>query len=147
MSSSTCAPPQLERLGLTGTISALLDRAAQSNGWQVKKQLDEIDGLFGPEVENHIYRIVQECLTNVSKHAAATEVTVRLMRRMEAIEMTVHDNGRGIVNRDVTTGFGLRGLHERAHLLSGKLTITSKPGQGTTIHLVLLLPILTAEKE
>lgn len=140
-------PPQLERLGLIGAISALLDRAAESNGWRIKKQFDEIDGIFPPEAENSLYRIVQECLTNISKHAAATEVTVQMMRRMEAVELTVHDNGRGVLlDKSAPTGFGWRGLRERAHLLSGRLTITSTPGQGTTIRLVLLLPILTADK-
>ena len=140
-------PPQLDRLGLTGAISDLLDHAAQSNSLQVKKQLDELDGVFAPEVEYNLYRIVQECLTNISKHAAATGVTVSLLRRVEAVELTVHDNGRGVLlDKSAPAGFGWRGLRERACLLSGKLTITSKPGQGTTIRLVLLLPILTAEK-
>lgn len=137
-------PPQLDRLGLSGAISDLLDRAADAHGWQLTKHLDEFNGLFAKEAENSLYRIVQESITNISKHAVATHVAVSLSRQAEVAELAIWDNGKGFRVNETSlefpgSGFGLRGIVERTRLLGGLAMIESKPGKGTEIRLRLPL--------
>lgn len=137
-------PQQLDRLGLIGAVSDLLTRAASVNGWQLTRQLDEVDGLFSEEAENSLYRIVQESVNNVSKHAAATHVAVSICRQSSWVELTIQDNGRGFVMETGTNaarrnGFGLRGIAERARFLDGYANIESAPENGTTVRLRLPL--------
>ena len=92
-------------------------------------------------LETTIYRIVQEALTNVVRHAQATQVSVLLERRGEQLQMIVEDNGQGFnaeaERQDSSEGqyLGLLGMAERAMLVGGTLTIDSAPGGGTTIFL------------
>lgn len=147
-------PRQLDELGLTRALADLLARVAGVNGWQLTKQLDRVDGLLTPESENNLYRIVQEGLNNISKHAAATQVSVALLRQAAGVELTIADNGRGFsmadwglrvadsgmpsnlpspISNPPLSGFGLRGMRERVHLLRGQFSIESAPGKGTTV--------------
>ncbi|HMV83147.1 MAG TPA: two-component regulator propeller domain-containing protein [Blastocatellia bacterium] len=132
-------PRQLDELGLTGAVADLLARVVGVNGWQLDKRLDRVDGLLAKESENNLFRIVQESLNNISKHAAATRVSVSLTRGAGGVELTVTDNGRGfapeasIANTHARHGFGLRGIRERARLLGGQVLIESAPGQGATV--------------
>jgi signal transduction histidine kinase len=123
-------------------LSDLLARAAFVNGWQFTEQLDEAQGLFPPEAENSIFRMVQESLNNISKHAAATFVSVRLVCGHDMLDITVQDNGCGFMPGLAPRGTGLRSIGERAALLGGHLQIESAPGQGTTLH--ISLPVLGA---
>jgi len=99
---------------------------------------------FGPgalpvEVETHIYRIAQEALNNVSKHAEASKVTVRLERRGQNLVLSVQDNGRGFdqtATRRGESGLGLAGMRERAQLIDGHLEVESRP-RGTSVILRL----------
>ena len=92
-----------------------------------------------PQVETHIYRIGQEALNNISKHAHATHVSVVLQRAGPGVLLIVEDNGRGFdVKRAAGPpdgGFGLLGMRERAELIGGTLDIESTPGKGTTVAL------------
>jgi len=131
-------PRQLDELGLTGAVADLLARMAGVNGWQLAKQLDRVDGLLAKESENNLYRIVQESLNNISKHAAATQVSVSLTRQANGVELTVKDNGRGFAPETSTKagaahGFGLHGIRERVRLLGGQMTIESAPGNGAIV--------------
>lgn len=139
-------PRQLDRLGFSSAVSDLLDRVAAVNGWQLTKELDELDGLLSPAAENSLYRIVQEALNNISKHAAATSVRVAasLNHKNQRVELIITDNGRGFavpLAKDKTwkSGLGLPSILERARLLKGHASIQSLPGQGTTIQLSLPL--------
>jgi len=92
------------------------------------------------EVETTLYRIVQEALTNVVKHAEADEVSILLMRRDAAVTAVIEDNGRGFAPDTVKTdSLGLEGIRERAELHDGRLTIEASPGSGTT--LVVEIPL------
>lgn len=83
-----------------------------------------------------LYRIVQEALTNVARHAAADEVSVKLnLRAGGEINMRITDNGRGMDLRSVRRGLGMLGMRERARAIHGELLISSEPGQGTSIDL------------
>jgi signal transduction histidine kinase len=141
-------PQQLDRLGLTGAVSDLLDRVAGAQGWQLTKRLDELDGLLTKEAENSLYRIVQESINNISKHARATTVAVTVSRKPDQIELAIEDNGVGFaaeIGGVLQTGFGLQGIVERARLLGGQVFIESLPGKGTGIR--LRLPLKDASYE
>jgi two-component system NarL family sensor kinase len=93
-------------------------------------------------VEAQLFRVAQEALTNVRKHAHATEVTVALRHDPDRVGLTIHDDGRGLANaaEDAPGGFGLTGMRERARLLGGSLRVLSPPGGGTTVSLWVPLP-------
>jgi two-component system NarL family sensor kinase len=88
---------------------------------------------LAPSAEAELYRIAQEALTNVRRHAAATAVRLDLVRRPGAVRLTVRDNGAGFDPRIATAGVGLVGMRERARLLGGRLRLHSRPGKGTVV--------------
>ncbi|NLG27828.1 MAG: sensor histidine kinase, partial [Chloroflexi bacterium] len=90
-----------------------------------------------PDTELAVYRVVQEALTNVARHAEATRVDVVLTRRDGRVIAIVEDDGAGFDPSGAGDGqgLGLVGMRERAELLGGTLTVESSPGQGTTIYL------------
>jgi signal transduction histidine kinase len=92
------------------------------------------------EVRTVVYRVVQEALTNICKHAAASEVSIRLEGTAVELHLMVQDNGHGFAPEQNTTGFGLQGMHERAIAIGGQLTILSQPGQGCYIAATFPLP-------
>ena len=117
--------PALERLGQT---------FSESSGISVDLEAQLGEGRLPTEVETTLYRIVQEALTNVVKHAEATKVSILLVRRDASATVVVEDNGvgfeRSAVNED---NLGLEGMRERAELHEGRLTVESSPHAGTTI--------------
>ena len=88
-------PPELDRLGLTRTIEHVVRLAADASGLQCSLELDALDGLLSPSSEIQLYRLVQECLNNVVKHARATYVEVRVRREGGVLRASVRDNGEG----------------------------------------------------
>jgi signal transduction histidine kinase/ligand-binding sensor domain-containing protein len=132
-------PYHLDRLGLTKAVAELLDRIADAHGLKITGALDDIDGTFAPEAEINLYRIVQEGLNNIVRHAQATAASVKISRQADAVELTIQDNGRGFAPGEGRAGgerrggFGLVGLAERARMLGGQMAVQSAPGQGTTI--------------
>jgi signal transduction histidine kinase/streptogramin lyase len=131
-------PFQLDRLGLTKAIEAMIRTTGIASGIRFTSELDNIDDVFPEDLRINFYRIVQESLGNIMKHAQATEVSVRVKRRIEHVILTIEDNGRGFTpdERSVshsTSGFGLTGMGERARLLGGELKVRSIPGKGTTV--------------
>ncbi|GAB1543590.1 sensor histidine kinase [Scytonema sp. NUACC21] len=90
-----------------------------------------------PEISITIYRILQEALTNISKHSAATQVTVQLQSQAGQLNLLVEDNGRGFNPEQNTTGFGLQGMRERSAALGGTFHIFSLPGKGCRIQVII----------
>jgi signal transduction histidine kinase len=84
-----------------------------------------------------VFRILQEALTNVARHAHAGAVRIALRQRGRVLTLTVRDNGRGIskAERGSVNSLGLLGMNERARLLGGRVSITGSPGRGTTVTL------------
>jgi signal transduction histidine kinase len=82
-----------------------------------------------------VFRIFQETLTNVGRHAAASEVVVRLAKEDSDLTLEVHDNGRGITEGEISSAasLGILGMRERALLLGGEVTVSGAPGKGTTV--------------
>lgn len=132
-------PYQLDRIGLTKAIEAVIHSASMASGVSISPALDDVDGLLSRDGEINLYRILQESLNNVVKHAQATAASVTVSRDEAVLRVTVQDNGRGFDLSGLPTGsgkggFGLIGLRERATLLGGSLTIESAPGRGTRVH-------------
>jgi signal transduction histidine kinase/ligand-binding sensor domain-containing protein len=136
-------PQQLDRLGLTTAISDLLARVASVNHWSLTQHLDELDNLFPKEVENSLYRIVQEVVNNISKHARASNVSFEVRKETDRLEMSISDDGLGFktspIENSTLQGLGLHSIYERSRLLGGEASIHSVPGKGTTVRLVLPL--------
>jgi signal transduction histidine kinase len=135
-------PHHLEQLGLTTTIRAMLEKVAESSGMVINGDLDDVDGMFPPEQEITIYRIIQESVNNVIKHASAREARVAVRSHEHHVEITIRDDGQGFASATSATpaagaaaggGFGLKGLAERVQMLGGTHTIDSAPGRGTTV--------------
>jgi signal transduction histidine kinase len=130
-------PFQLDRLGLTKAIEVMIRSVARSTAIEISSRIDDIDDRFPEELRINFYRIVQEGLNNVVKHASATEVEVRIQRSSERAVLTIRDNGRGFLSGRAAPlgqgGFGLTGMAERANLLGGELQVQSEPGRGTLL--------------
>ncbi|HEY9806766.1 MAG TPA: sensor histidine kinase, partial [Candidatus Obscuribacterales bacterium] len=92
------------------------------------------------EVKTAVYRIVQESLTNICKHAAASAVQIQVETAKDLLLLQVRDNGNGFEVNENTTGFGVQGMQERSLVLGGHFTIESQPGSGCRILAKLPLP-------
>jgi two-component system, NarL family, sensor histidine kinase DevS len=129
-------PPALDEIGLVPAIETLAQRVASSAGLTVETDIAlalEDSRRLAPEVESTIYRLVQEALTNVTKHAEAGRVEIALLMDGDAIRVTVRDDGRGFDPGEPVEGFGLVGIRERVMLASGHVTIEAQVGRGTQI--------------
>jgi signal transduction histidine kinase/ligand-binding sensor domain-containing protein len=131
-------PFQLDRLGLTKALEAMIRTTGAASGIRFTTDLDNIDDFFPEDLRINFYRIVQESLGNIMKHAQATEVMVRAKRTTQDLTLTIDDNGRGFQPSERSapnsrSGFGLTGMGERASLLGGDLRVRSTPGKGTTV--------------
>jgi two-component system, NarL family, sensor histidine kinase UhpB len=132
-------PEMLDDLGLLSALRALSNTAAHQ-GLRVERQLDIGDLRLGPEVELAVYRVAQESLTNVMRHAQAAEVLVALQQVDGALRLVVRDDGRGLPTGDGQAGVGIAGMSERALHVGGRLTVASSPGAGTEVRLDIPLP-------
>lgn len=140
-------PGLLDDLGLVAAIEWQADDFASRAGIPCEKRLDADDRDLGRDLATVLFRIFQETLTNIARHAEATRVTVRLERNADRIVLTVADNGRGITPRQIGDGrsFGIVGMRERAHLWGGELRITGRRGEGTTVTVGIPLPPASAD--
>jgi len=131
-------PPLLDDLGLEPAVQLLVDDFAERTGLTVDYHvdLDEAETRLPPEVALCAYRILQESLTNVSRHAQAKQVMVSLVRRRNTLIASLYDDGRGFDVRELGAKVGccgIAGMRERAHLVQGKVEIRSVPGNGTRV--------------
>jgi signal transduction histidine kinase len=130
-------PAMLDDLGLLPTLAWHFERyTARTNVRVVFKHAGLEGRRFPPDVETAAYRIVQEALTNVARHAGGREVTVRLWAGEDSLGAQVEDRGKGFEPEAVFAAYtsgGLSGMRERAELLGGRLTVESTPGVGTLV--------------
>jgi signal transduction histidine kinase len=133
-------PAALDELGTKAALETLTDRVAQQSGLDIELDVDlafergDTSERHVTEIESTTYRLVQEGLTNVVKHAGAQRVEVRVTDLEEIVEVLLRDDGRGFVVDGETPGFGLIGMRERVALVHGTLVVESVPGEGTTLH-------------
>ena len=133
-------PPELERLGFEGAAMRLCADFEERKGCPVMLAIPELEpGRLGIEAELHLYRILQEALSNIAKHAQAQHVAIQITNGSDRLLLSIHDDGRGF-DMDVAgrsgsapDHLGLAGMRERTRLIGGRLTIVSASGKGTTI--------------
>jgi signal transduction histidine kinase len=130
-------PAALDELGLKIAIEALLDRHREQSGLEITSELTLPDPAKGvarldPELESAVYRLVQEALTNVTKHAEANTVGVAVGESDGALQIEVQDDGKGFDTEAASQGFGLEGMRERVSLAGGTLSISPRE-RGTLV--------------
>jgi signal transduction histidine kinase len=140
-------PPMLDDLGLLPTLLWYFPHYLVDTRVTVEFVHEGIDGRLAPAVETAVYRIVQEALNNVARHADVSDVTVCVSANQHQLHLEVSDQGRGF-EPELTLrshgGPGLLEMQERAALLNGHLTIHSTPGRGTSI--IAAIPLTASEE-
>lgn len=130
-------PVEIDRLGLTKAIGAMVKKVSASSGVKIHTEVDPLDGTFTGETEMNIYRVVQEGLSNIVKHSGAAEAAVQIRRNAQMVEIVMRDSGRGFSpeasGASHGSGLGLMSISERARMMGAKFHLTSAPGQGTTL--------------
>jgi signal transduction histidine kinase len=132
-------PAALDEIGVIAALEALVDRTASVSEIAVELDADLAHDAdlpptrLAPHIESTLYRLVQEALTNVIKHAGATRATVTVREDPERVRVEVRDDGEGFDTGAVSRGFGLVGMRERVALARGTLEVDSAPGRGTTV--------------
>jgi signal transduction histidine kinase len=126
-------PAALDELGLEPALEDLADRSAATGLAVTTRILLGPSARLAPETENTIYRVVQEALTNVAKHAQAERVELAVERSNGAVQVVVRDDGRGFDPRRRGSGLGLVGMRERVELAGGELAIESRPAGPTVV--------------
>ncbi len=129
-------PASLDTFGIVSALESLVERIASTSGLEIAFEAQLPGGERLPAtIEDSLYRIVQETLTNVVKHAQASTVSITLVEHDDAVDLCVQDDGRGFDLAERTDGFGLQGMRERAALTGGALDVASQPGYGTRVTL------------
>jgi two-component system sensor histidine kinase UhpB len=136
-STSALAPPALAELGLLGALARHCDQFAGAAGLSVRLDAPPTLKQLPAYVETAIYRIVQEGLTNVARHAGARRAWVSLIAGPTSIQLEVGDDGAGI--EEATPGFGFDSIRQRARLAGGACEILGSPGPGARLRVVLPL--------
>jgi signal transduction histidine kinase len=144
-------PAALDELGLAPALQALARRAQAIDGLDVQTEIDiDDDGgerRLDPELESTLYRVVQEALTNVSRHAKATRALISVVQHDGRIVASVTDDGQGLPEggpsrprtpgEELKGGFGVSGMRERAELVGGEIELTPAPGGGAVMRLTV----------
>jgi len=137
-------PAELLALGFEETVRTHVVQFTQRHGLALQLATIPINGILTPENELHLYRIVQEALANVVRHASARRVTVRMSYRGGRATLVIRDDGVGFRQRAPgAAGLGLVTMRERADILGADLAISSKPGRGTEIRVTLPVGVHT----
>lgn len=139
-------PSVLDDLGLPAALRWLAEDCRQRLQMTVDLQLDpQISSVAGkayPSLyETTLFRVAQESLTNVARHARATHVSIELVQDEKQVALRIRDNGQGYAASQRRSGLGITGMQERVSLLNGTLNLCSEPGRGTTVEAVLPLPV------
>jgi two-component system sensor histidine kinase UhpB len=144
-------PPQLDDLGLAAAVRSHLDRQARVAGLQAHFETEEAPQELAPDTETACFRVAQEAINNVLRHARARNLWVRLFTAGGRLAISVRDDGRGFDLDSVRersangSSLGLIGMEERMALAGGSFELRSAPGQGTT--LLATFPVVAAAKK
>ncbi len=143
-------PSILDDLGLRSAIQWYADHRLARAGISVRCEFSGLERRFAPEVETAIFRVVQEALSNIERHAHADTVLIQCAERDGLLTIDVEDDGQGFdvaalkPSRESSAGLGLLGMRERVELLGGSMLIDSAPGQG--VHIAVTVPVTTEER-
>jgi signal transduction histidine kinase len=129
-------------LGLVSAIRKEAKDLIKTAGVRARVNISDNFGRIDPVIETAIYRVVQESLHNVAKHAQASSVEINMERRGEMLTLTIEDDGTGIRRKasPSRTSFGLAGMHERISSMGGHMKVESRDGEGTKIAINVPLP-------
>jgi signal transduction histidine kinase/ligand-binding sensor domain-containing protein len=137
-------PYQIDELGLTRSIAAVIRQCGDASEITFTTELDDIDALLPPGHQISFYRIVQESLNNIVKHSRATAAKIRLRHQGSRIILSVKDNGIGLANTgNGKHGFGIHNMTERVRAMNGQLQLTSGSDDGTRLHIELPISTLS----
>ncbi len=134
-------PSNLERLGLTTAINALIYDINANTDLFFTEEIDNIDNLLSQETELHIYRIIQESLSNIVKHSEAKAVKMEIQKKENSIDVLVSDNGKGFdfESKYANMSLGLKTLFERAKIIGAQMSLNSVKNQGTKMSLTIFI--------
>jgi len=139
-------PPMLDDMGLYAALEAHLKNFGVANGIQISMQMPDDRPVISRDAQINLFRIIQEALNNVEKHAGASHVTIHIETTPQKLQLFIRDDGKGFSPqkaRGKTRNLGIASMRERTELLGGNLKIKSEPGRGTVIACdVPLRPIL-----
>jgi PAS domain S-box-containing protein len=136
---STLRPGPLNDLGLVAAIEWQVEDFINRTGIQVKLSINPSEFKLQSDLSTTIFRIIQESLTNIIKHSKATKVKLAITKNERLIEIFISDNGVGIVGEQINDykSYGIIGIKERVNSFNGKIEISSRPGQGTTLDIFI----------
>jgi signal transduction histidine kinase len=131
----------IDELGLGLALQRAAQTAAERAGAELTLTLPPSLNGIPPDIEQHLYRIAEEALNNVVRHARAQHLTLALQQAGTALTLTIHDDGSGFeISQTPPNGhYGIAGMKERAGLINGSLQVESLPGKGTTVRLTVPL--------
>jgi PAS domain S-box-containing protein len=135
-------PVQIEQVGLTDSVRELIERVFNASGLKVRSRIENVDEVLSGPAATHVYRILQEAIHNIIKHASATNVTLELERDIRSIRLRIVDDGVGFKVAVATRkgGLGLTSISERAAILGGVAQIVSNPREGTRMLVEIPIP-------
>lgn len=129
-------PSVLDDLGVAPAIRTYADNYSQHFGIQVKLN-NRLKSRLSTPKETAIYRVIQEALTNIAKYAEVSEAEISLVENEAEVEVTIRDEGQGFHIGSVDSGVGLFSMEERARSIGGRLNVTTEPGKGTLVKLIV----------
>jgi PAS domain S-box-containing protein len=135
-------PPELEDAGLESAVRANARRLRDGRGMEVEVRMDPVDRHLTPDGKLVVYRIVQEALNNVARHAHVPRARVEIREEKGTITCVVEDEGQGFTPDDTSLtgrGMGILGMQERAAMLGGDVSVESHPGEGTRV--IVRIPV------
>ena len=133
-------PATLDKLGVTAAIITMINEVDSNTNIFFTNEIENIDNILSKEASLHLYRILQEILTNMVKHADAKVASVTIEKQKGTIKAVIKDNGKGFEFSEkmkLGTSLGMKTLKERANILKSTMAIKSKPDQGTTFELII----------
>ncbi len=142
-------PSQLDDLGLVPSLHHLIDEARRNYGLKVQLNVQNTDQRIDPLAETVLFRITQEAITNITRHAQTDRADITLEFSPQQVSLEIKDFGCGFSNDHIPVfggGCGLAGMRERAESVDGDILVESQPGQGTRIEVVIPIPPAAARK-
>jgi signal transduction histidine kinase len=134
-------PSIKDNISLKAVIKSLIEPLQKTKQFEIDLQVDDFeDVVLESDVQTNVYRIIQEQLNNILKHAGASKVFINILLTKENIKLSIRDNGKGFDTTAAKEGIGLQNMRQRVELFSGIFTISSSPGNGCELKVEIPLP-------